>query len=85
MFEYLRPRSLETSQEVIEYLALHQTAQDFRLEVAYREQFEAHCQWYYQTATENQAALARMRHEANLLAWFGGHLPSANKAPRQAR
>ena len=70
MLEYLRPRSLDTAQEVIEYLALHQAAQDFRLEVEYREQFEAHCQWYYQTAAENRADLAQMRREANLLGWF---------------
>lgn len=74
MFEYLRPRSLDTAQEVIEHLVLHQTAQDFRLEVAYREQFEAHCQWYSQTAAENRATLAKMRSEANLLARFSGRL-----------
>lgn len=72
MFEYLRPRSFDTAQEVIEYLALHQAAQDFRLEVEYREHVEAHCQWYYQTAAENQATLAKMRREPNLLAWFSG-------------
>lgn len=72
MFEYLRPRSLETPQDVIEYLVLHQAAQDFRLEVEHREQMEAYCQWYYQTAAENRATLARMQGEVNLLAWFRG-------------
>ncbi|QQE63422.1 hypothetical protein GFS31_00870 [Leptolyngbya sp. BL0902] len=69
-FEYLRPRSLEPSQEVTEYLILHQAAQDFRLEVEYRQQFEAYCQWYYQTAAENQASLDQMQGEINLRSWF---------------
>jgi hypothetical protein len=72
MFEYLRPRSLEPAQDVIEYLALHQAAQDFRLEVEHRENLDAYCQWYYQTAAENRATLARMQRETNLLAWFSG-------------
>ncbi len=72
MFEYLRPRSLEPAQDVIEYLALHQAAQDFRLEVEHRENLEAYCQWYYQTAAENRATLAQMQRETNLLAWFSG-------------
>lgn len=80
MFEYLRPRSLDTAQDVIEHLVLHQTAQDFRLEVEYREKFEAHCQWYDQTAAENRATQAQMRREANLLAWFSGRLSQDNRA-----
>lgn len=75
MFEYLRPRSLDSTQEVIESLVLHQAAQAFRLEVEYREQLEAHCQWYYQTAAENRATLARMRREINLRAWWRGDIP----------
>ena len=74
MFEYLRPRSLDNAQDVIEHLVLHQAAQDFRLEVEYREQADAYCQWYYQTAAENQETLARMQGEINLLAWFSGRL-----------
>jgi hypothetical protein len=72
MFEYLRPRSLETPQEVVEYLALHQAAQEFRLEVEHRDQLEAHCQWYYQTAAENRQTLSQMQREPNILAWFRG-------------
>jgi hypothetical protein len=70
MFEYLSNRSLATSQEVMEYMVLHQAAQDFRLEVEYRTQLEAHCQWYYQTAQENRQALAQMQGELDILAWF---------------
>lgn len=69
-FEYLRPRSLESSQEVTEYLVLHQAAQEFRLEVDYRQQFDAYCQWYYQTAAENRANLLQMQGEINLRGWL---------------
>lgn len=70
MFEYLRPRSLTTSQEVIEYLELHQAAQEFRLELDRRASLEAYCQWYYQVAAANQRDLHQMRSEPNLLTWF---------------
>lgn len=70
MFEYLRPRSLATSQEVIEYLELHQAAQEFRLELEHRANFEDYCQWYYQVAAENQRDLEQMRSELNLLSWL---------------
>ena len=70
MFEYLRPRSLETPQEVIEYLELHQAAQEFRLELEHRTNLEEYCQWYYQVAAENQRDLEHMRSELNLLSWF---------------
>ncbi|MEB3290904.1 MAG: hypothetical protein VKI82_13385 [Leptolyngbya sp.] len=72
LFEYLRPRSLASPQEVTEYLVLHQAAQDFRLEVEHRQAFKAHCQWYDHIAAENQATLAQMQGELNLLAWFSG-------------
>ncbi len=44
IFEYLRPRSLASPQEVTEYLVLHQSAQHFRLEVEHRENLKAYCQ-----------------------------------------
>ncbi|WP_228038472.1 hypothetical protein [Nodosilinea sp. LEGE 06152] len=74
MFEYLRPRSLETPQEVIEYLELHQAAQEFRLELEHRASLEEYCQWYYQVAAENQRDLEQMRSELNLLGWFNRRL-----------
>ena len=70
MFEYLLPRSLATPQDVIEYLELHQSAQEFRLEVEHRDHLEAHCQWYYQIAAENRRDLEQMRSEVNLLTLF---------------
>ncbi|MGF1569847.1 MAG: hypothetical protein ACFCVD_17555 [Nodosilinea sp.] len=72
MFEYLSPRSLATPQAVAEYLALHQAAQDFRLEVEHRANFQAHCQWYAQVADENRRDFEQMRSELNLRAWLSG-------------
>lgn len=70
MFEYLSPRSLATPQEVIEYLELHQAAQDFRLEVEHRVKLEAYYQWYEQVAAENRRDLEQMRSEVNVLTWL---------------
>ncbi len=70
MPDYLLLRPWATRQEVSEYLALHQTAQDFRLEVEHRAQVEAYCQWYYQTAQDNRETLTRMQNELNVLAWL---------------
>jgi hypothetical protein len=70
MFEYLSPRGLATSQEIIEYLELHQIAQELHLEIEYREQFEQYCEWYYQTAQQHQQDYARMQLEPNLLSLF---------------
>ncbi|WP_193966804.1 hypothetical protein [Nodosilinea sp. LEGE 07088] len=72
MFEYLSPRSLADPQDILEYLELHQAAQEFRLELEHRANLEAYCQWYYQVAAENQRDLANMRSEINLLTLFNG-------------
>lgn len=72
MFDYITPRSLATPKEVVEYLELHQAAQEFRLELEHRDNLEAYCQWYHQTAIENQHDLEQMRTELNVLAWFNG-------------
>ncbi len=74
MLEYLSPRSSATPQEAIEYLELHQAAQEFRLELEHRDRLEAYCQWYDQVATDHREALERMRLEANLLSWFNRRL-----------
>lgn len=71
MFDHISPRSLETPQEIIEYLELHQIAQEFRLEVDYRDQFETYCNWYYQMAEQNRQDYQKMQAELNLLSWFG--------------
>ena len=74
MLEYLSPRSSATPQEAIEYLELHQAAQEFRLELEHRDRLEAYCQWYYQVAADHRDALERMCLEANLLSWFNRRL-----------
>jgi hypothetical protein len=70
MFEYLALRSQATPQDVIEHLELHHFAQEFRLEVDYRQQFEAYCQWYYHTAEQNRRDFEQMQGELNLRDWF---------------
>lgn len=52
--------------EILDVLASHQATRDFYQEVQYREALESHCQWYYQTAAQNQRDLAVMRQEFNL-------------------
>jgi hypothetical protein len=76
MFEHLLPRGFSNPQETVESLELHQMAQEFHLEVEYREQFDAYCEWYYRVAREHQEDHARMRLEPNLLSWFNRGIPS---------
>ncbi len=71
MFEYLSPRSLATPQDVIEHLELHHFAQEFRLEIEHRQQFEAYCEWYYEVAQQNREDYQCMQGEPNLREWFG--------------
>ncbi|WOD37721.1 hypothetical protein [Nodosilinea sp. E11] len=77
MFDYLSPspRSLATHQEIIDYLELHQAAQEFRLELEHRDNLAAYCQWYDQMAAENQRDLEHMRLEVNLLTLFNRRSP----------
>ncbi|NJL45285.1 MAG: hypothetical protein HC922_05100 [Leptolyngbyaceae cyanobacterium SM2_3_12] len=70
MFEQLSPRTLATPQEGVEYLELHQMAQEFRLEADYRDRFEAYCQWYYRISLQNQQELAAMQSDPDGLGWF---------------
>jgi hypothetical protein len=69
-FEYLAPRSPATPQDVIHHLELQHIAQEFRLEVEYREQFDAYCDWYASTAEQNRQDHERMQSELNLRDWF---------------
>jgi hypothetical protein len=70
MFEHISPRSLATPQDVIEHLELQHIAQEFRLEVEYREQFDAYCEWYYRTAQQNRRDYEQMKAELNFRDWF---------------
>jgi len=71
MFEFVSPHALATPQDVIEHLELQHIAQEFRLEVVYRQQFEAHCDWYYRTARQNRRDYEQMQAELNIREWFG--------------
>ncbi len=48
----------------------HQIVRDFYDEVEYRQELEAHCQWYYATAKQHQQELQKMRGDLNILSWF---------------
>lgn len=69
MFNYLLPKSAEV-QWIEEALALHQAAQEFRLEVERRQAQEAYCQWYYDMAQQTQAEATAMTNDFNFFGWF---------------
>jgi hypothetical protein len=56
--------------EAQEILQSHYAAYEFYREVRYREAFEQYCQWYAETAAENQRDLAQMQRELNLFGWL---------------
>lgn len=58
--------------EAEEILIVHQLSFEFYDEVRYREDFEAHCQWYQRVAAQHQRELEAMRNDINLLGWFSG-------------
>ncbi|MFE4105599.1 hypothetical protein [Almyronema epifaneia] len=69
----LDPLSMPNSAEVrpaAKAFELQQWAIEFRQEVAYREDLEAYCQWYDQTAAENQQTLAAMQREIDFFGCF---------------
>lgn len=70
MLEDIFSQYQPSPQEAVEILTVHQLAQDFRLEVAYREQLEQHHLWYNETCKQHQQELAAMADEVNILAWF---------------
>ncbi len=64
-------RSLDPYQnDVGEAIELQQIAYEFRQEVRYRDDFEAHCQWYYATAAQHRAELAAMKNDIPFFSWF---------------
>jgi hypothetical protein len=77
MFEYVSPRSPATAQDVIEHLELQHIAQEFRLEIEYRHQFEAYCDWYYCTAQQNRRDYEQMQAELNIREWFSQAIRSS--------
>lgn len=56
----------------LETLETYQFTQEFYQEVKYREEFEAYCQWYDDTAEFHRQELEKMRGDLNLFAWFRG-------------
>ena len=56
--------------DVSETLELQQIAYEFRRETQYRDDFEAYCQWYYETAAQNRADLAAMQTDIPFFSWF---------------
>lgn len=70
MFNPLSSPHQPLIQPVAEDLELHQVAQEFRLEVGYRDAFERYCEWYSSVAAEHQRELRAIQREANLLRFF---------------
>lgn len=68
--ESIFPQYQPEPQEAADILVVHQLAQDFRLEMAYREQLEHHHRWYCHVSQQHQQELAMMAEEVNILAWF---------------
>ncbi|MBK4730825.1 hypothetical protein JJD41_13275 [Oxynema sp. CENA135] len=53
-----------------ESLEAAQITRDFYREVQYRQEFDRHCQWYYETAERHRQELEKMRGDLNLFGWF---------------
>jgi hypothetical protein len=51
-------------------LEAHQLTYEFYTEVSYREDFEAYCQWYYDTAERHRAEAESMKHDLNIFGWL---------------
>lgn len=68
MFSYLLPSA--EIQWIQGALALQQAAQEFRLEVERRQAHEDYCQWYYETARQNQAEAIAMKNDIDLFKPF---------------
>jgi hypothetical protein len=61
-----------TPLHVPEVLAVYVLTRAFHTEVEQRHTFERYCADYAAIAAENQADLAQMQQELNLLQWFQG-------------
>ena len=60
----------DTAQEVSEVLILHQLTYEFKQETTFRQDFEAHCQRYYELSKQNQREHATMQLELDLFSLF---------------
>jgi len=57
-------------QAVHESILLHQAAVEFRQETEARQALAEYCRWYEESARQNQADLAAMRNEFEILGRF---------------
>ncbi|PPT10057.1 hypothetical protein CKA32_001617 [Geitlerinema sp. FC II] len=48
----------------------HHVTREFHREVGYRRDFEAYCQWYYDTAERHRQEFQKMQGDINLFGWF---------------
>jgi hypothetical protein len=69
-FQYILPSA--PCAPIMENLEAHLLTQKFYQEVTYREEFQAYCQWYKETAQQNQRELKKMRGDLNIFSWFLG-------------
>lgn len=58
------------AQELADIFTSHQYAQDFRLEVDYRETKRQYHLWYEEICRKHQEELQIMADEVNILTWF---------------
>lgn len=55
---------------MMEIFETHLLARQFYQEVTHREEFQAYCQWYRETAQQHQQELAKMQGDLNIFGWF---------------
>ncbi len=65
-FQRIIPHS---SSDIAEILESHRLSHDFHRELRHRQAFQAHCQWYRETARQNQQELARMTSKRAFWDW----------------
>ncbi len=65
-FHYIIPALPPTA----EFFAPYQLAWEFRHETQVRDDFNAYCEWYRETAERHQAELETLRQDVNILGWF---------------
>jgi len=57
---------------ISEAIEVHLLTREFYQEVKHRDEFEAYCQWYQETAQKHQRELRKMQNDFNIFGWFLG-------------
>jgi hypothetical protein len=70
MFPHELPHILPQPPVSAEILKEYKITREFYQEVAYRQDFERYCEWYYSTAKQHQQELEKMQGDFNILGWF---------------